>query len=335
MTVLRVLIIVLVFSVVVVAIPVQDSQAATIFEFKWGVTEIMMEFGLFYMPLGWYIPLTGKEIPVKNFKTEFGMYWHMFINALFPRFIVLEGSINPLPLLGVGLREWSPKLYKKAELAEGFNIIESLTTSNFREPWAVSFFLGNIIHFTTDKSRKADRKLLSAKSSYDTNCQPGADKKVSGKGYSGLVFSYGNRHINNNLLIKDEWLEMEAKIKGKWSKGSVDMSWSYRYGVKLHSNENIKDYMYGGFKRDHNDFNCRKFSFLKNSYIDLKASMDLDEFKFLGMEAIFGKKFPSKNSKVLFLMSIGVAYFFNSRYKDELIKIGDEFSLWITPNIIF
>lgn len=296
---------------------------ASLFRIEAGSSEITLEFSPYYMPLGWCIPLTGKPIEMINPESEAKVYSRLLLGALTPRFIVVEVSTYPMPLLGVGIRKWAPDFYDRMTLFEGFNLIESLTTSMFREPWAASLFLGNLINFTVAKKN----------SSITNNSKDRAP--YLGKGYSGLLVSYGNRHIQNNLLLVDHWLEVELKLKGEHSQADRTMSWSYRIGGRYHSHKNIFSYVYLGFKRENSDYSQYRFTLLENSFLDLSASFIPETKQFMSMQLVIGKKFPIRGTRLMPELNIGVAYYFNSRYKDALIAEDEQVELVISPMINF
>lgn len=298
-------------------------RPASIFRIEAGRSEITLEFSPYYMPLGWYLPLTSKPIEMIDPKSESEVYSKLLLGALIPRFVVLEVSTYPMPLLGVGIRKWAPDFYNKMTLFEGFNLIESLTTSMFREPWAASLFLGNLLNFTVNRKNSAITNNSSDRPPY------------LGKGYSGLLVSYGNRHIQNNLLLVDHWLEVELKLKGEHSQADRTMSWSYRVGGRYHSHENIHSYIYLGFKREHTDSKLYRFTLLENSFLDLSASFIPATTQFMSMQLVVGKKFPLRSTRLLPEINIGVAYYFNSRYKDTLIAEDEQIELVISPMISF
>jgi len=74
-------------------------------------------------------------------------------------------------------------------------------------------------------------------------------------GYSGFLFSAGNFHIKDDVLIPDVWLETECKLKGEQLSDDQTLKWSFRFGSKLHQNPEIADSFYIGIKRDIVNFN--------------------------------------------------------------------------------
>jgi hypothetical protein len=58
-------------------------------------------------------------------------------------------------------------------------------------------------------------------------------KEIKGNGYSRYLFSAGNYHIKDNLLIHDRWQEFEWKMKGDLKSQVKKLSWSLRIGAML------------------------------------------------------------------------------------------------------
>jgi hypothetical protein len=104
-------------------------------------------------------------------------------------------------------------------------------TAGFDEPWAVSLFVGNVVNFDVR-----------------------GDQRAEGKGYFGTVLSAGTTHIKDNVAIHDPWLEVEAKLKGDRRSRVKKLSWSFRVGLKLHSNPDVVDAAFLGIRRSRTDY---------------------------------------------------------------------------------
>lgn len=300
-------------------------SAATIFLKEIGNTELEMEFEMYYMPLGWYIPFTASAMEKVTLTEEYIIYKHLISNLFSPRFVVLEASTYPMPVLGLLSRKYTPGFYNSAKITKNFNLIESITSSGFKEPWAFSLFIGDIIKFARIQKDEKETSLNKKGIDYD------------GKGYSGFLFSYGNYHIKRNELIKSHWLEMEIKIKAQKSSKNQKMYMSYKLGTKLYFNKDIKSLAYIGIKRDRLDYNYYKFSFIKNSLFEFRFDFDIETGDFLELFCIIGKRFPLKQSRIVPGFNIGVVWDLKSLYLDSLEEPGAERKLTfiIRPSVRF
>jgi len=290
-----------------------------------GLTELELEFDAYYMPLDLYIPFTSeKSIPKLILKKENIIYKHLIKNFFSPKFLVLEASTYPLPLFGILSKKYTPEFYNSAKISKNFNLIESITTSGFKEPWAFSIFIGNVIKFARqnfgDKTQNKKQKI-----DYD------------GRGYSGLLLSYGNYHIKNNELIKTHWLETELKIKGSKSNKNQKMYLSYKIGSRIFFTKDIKSTIYIGLVRNRIDYNFFNFSFIKNSYNEIRVDFNIENADFIKLLLLIGKNFPLKNSKIVFELKIGILWEGSSMYTGELKDTNDNknISIIIRPNIKF
>ena len=312
--------------------------ANSLFLINIGHAAIELELAdLTYMPLSLYLPLTGEDIPTIAPKSEVDIYKHLFTHA--PRFMVLEGSTYPLPLAGIAIKKYAPDFYYQAQYKE-FNIIQSATSSLFEEPWAASFFFGNVVFFKPFEEKKY---IFNYSFTNITKEQPQPLKKqteetkITGKGYAGLLLSYGNMHIKNNSIIEDQWIESELKLIGMNSSSIFYLNWSYRIGYRYHFHPDIKNYIYMGIKRDRIDFRELAFwSLIRNSLFEIKLSYDLEEQAFRKFMFLIGKKFPFSNGKYVPELTIGFIWKITSTYSGDL-AIDDlpEWQLIVSPNFRF
>jgi hypothetical protein len=109
---------------------------------------IEYELDAYYTNIGAYIPLTDAEMKEVEVGDETLIYRELLANAFIPRFFLVEASVNPLPVLGVYIKEDHESFYDRAEITDDVNLIDALT-EGFEEPYALSFFVGNVIRFTS------------------------------------------------------------------------------------------------------------------------------------------------------------------------------------------
>ncbi len=301
--------------------PVPQPQAAgdrSLKEYLYGSTELgNVEFGweadLYYSNISLNIPLTGTPIPKVEDADELEIYTRLLANSLLPRYLLIEAAVMPMPLAGVAVNEYANHFYNSANVGKKQNVI-SWITAGFEEPWAATVFLGDMINFH----------------------KPGESKLSSNKGYMGYMFSYSNQHIKNNRLIRDNSLEAEWKLKGEKNYKDDKLSWSFRFGAKIHDNPNIANTFYVGLRRSNLDFRVTPFDFIKNSTIDFRWDISLKTGAMVRQEYIIGKRFPIKSWGVAFKLDAGVIWEDPSRYSGPL-KDPDfpNFSIVLRPNIIF
>jgi len=239
--------------------------------------EWTLEADPYYTDVGYNIPLTSKPIPTISSESEAEIYRELIQGSLIPRYMTLEASIYPVPVAATYIKSHSPWLYNNGNLgASGINVFES-AAAGFQEPYAVSAFFGNVA-----KLRR-----------------PGDTRIGNNYGYTGYLVSVGSRHIKDTTLIPDNWYELEWKIKGKMEYPGEKLSWSFRVGVKKHSNPDIVDVIYLSLARSNMGFNLPFLSWMDNAALDVKLYFSQYSGRVVREEYLAGKKYP--------LSSLGVA----------------------------
>lgn len=285
-----------------------------------GRHEASLELDPYYSCIYYTFAFTEKPIPREKVRHEALYYWHMIKKIYIPRYVLIEASAYPLPISGVYLKKYAGKFYQNAEVSKGFNLIKAIT-EGFPEPYACSLFLGNVANFIA-----------------------GEDNKVVGKGYSGLLFSFGERHIVDNIMVKDWWIETEIKLKGSDLRERHSLSWSYGIGTKFHFNNEIRDIIYLSIKRNRIDYKKPDINpfigfFIYDSTQELRLNFDLRECykgKITMASFLFGKNFPIGSGRVTLSLSLGFIYQFMSGYSGELERVIERpWSILIRPNLSF
>ncbi|MDH5611567.1 MAG: hypothetical protein OEY66_03790 [Gammaproteobacteria bacterium] len=272
------------------------------------------EFDPYYSNAGYYIPLTDSEIPEVTEDDEAKVY-HRLLKSAFtmPRFMLVEISVNPLPMLGEYLKKNHPSTYEKGELRGDLNIVQAFT-EGFEEPYALSFFFGSIIRFV---------KL-------------GEDVKTSNRGYTGYLASIGDKHIVNNTYIDDNWLELEWKTKGDQDFKNKTLSWSLRVGAKLHEHPDIIDVIYFGLRRNHFDAASNEISWFENADIDYKIELNKNTYALIQQSLFINKKWPAPFGAAKSAFEFGVGFILeNSKYSGSLQSQSDNFRLILRPSFKF
>lgn len=258
-------------------------------EFGW-------ELDPYYSNMSFSIPLTDAPIPEITDKNESAIYSQLLKNAFSPRFLLLEAAVFPMPLLGVGAKKYTTEFYNHFNVGDDdLNLMEAIT-AGFQEPYAFSLFFGDMVSFV----------------------KPGEDKVCSNKGYMGYLFSYSNQHIKHNVLIPDNNLESEWKLKGDRIFAEEKLSWSFRVGAKIHDNPDISNSIYLGFRRSNLDFSADFLSIFDNSSIDFRWDFSARNGHPLRQEYIIGKKIPIPAWRVAMKLDVGVIWEAPSSYSGRL-----------------
>jgi len=271
------------------------------------------ELGAYYSNVGIYASLTDTSIPHASDKAELDIYRDLFLSSLIPRFMVLEASVNPLPCIGLFVRNNYEVFYNDAEVSAGANLVKAVT-AGFEEPYAISLFLGDVISFT----------------------KPGQSSIIKNKGYMGYLLSYGNYHIKDNQAISDNWLELEWKVKGDKKTDDQSLSWSFRGGIKMHRHPDIRDVFYLSLRRSRIDYEGSVWSLFQNSGFEYTISFAADTFAVVENIFYVNKKWPMKKFAA-FSLDLGFILNNSNKYSGELSNQKDEgnFTILFRPNIEF
>lgn len=289
----------------------------------WGYTALLAspawaefdyELDAYYSNVSWTKGLYHQSIPeVKNLK-ELDIYKQILQDSLSPDFVLVEASINPLPIFGVYLRESQPSLYQNGS-STGFdgNLVESVT-AGFEEPYALSLFVGRVLKFSAPK---------------------GVKTVGDNKGYIGYLLSVGGHHIQQNRLVRDHWLELEWKIKGQRETDIQYLSWSFRGGAKFHSHPEISDTFKLGLRRDRIDFQKAEDDFMRDIGIDYQLDVLQRTLKPSKQTLIIDKHWPLNQGKLTITLGLGVIWQGAERYTGELAREQQKITFILRPNIKF
>lgn len=258
--------------------------------------EMVIEIDPYYSNIGYNIPLTEKPVPTITSDSETVIYRELITGSLIPRYMTLEASVYPMPVLGTYLKAHQRGLYDSAGIGDsGLNLIESLT-AGFQEPWALSAFFGNVA-----KLRR-----------------PGAVGGGENYGYSGYLLNIGAKHIRDNVLVDDDWAEFELKIKGKLDYPGRKLSWSLRGGVKAHSNSEVNDIYYLAASRNHTEIDLPYLGWLENASVEMRLHFLQRDSKPVRAELITGKKFPSPRMGIIPALNVGFVWNSPDEYSGRL-----------------
>jgi len=262
-----------------------------------GKPEIDLEFDAYYSALGLTLPFVDEGVRKGSEATESHTYLDLLSQGFLPRFMVLEWSVNPMPLAGWLIRKNFPKFYQEAQFGENSNLVEA-GTAGFEEPYALALFLGNVVDFSGG----------------------GSSLGRSRKGYLGYLASMGNYHLMNNLMIVDNWLEVEGKIKGDQKTDARKMSFSFRGGRKFHNNREILDTYYIGLRRSRIDYKKTRYSWLLSSSVEYRADFSFESLKPVRHFVLMEKNIPIPKRR--WALSLGVGYLWRGKkkYSGELAR---------------
>ena len=276
-----------------------------------------LELDPYYTALSVTVPFSSATMAAQVDRGEWQTYLDATWRALIPRFLLLEASVNPLPLAGAAIRSSSEGFYHRARVTPSFNLIESVT-SGFEEPYAFAVFLGGITDYSAGRKSRGHRR----------------------KGYVGYLASYGNYHLMEGLFVPDNWLETEAKIKGDLVTDARKMSWSFRFGAKTHHNAEVTDTAYLGLRRDRIDYQKVPLSFLLSTGIDYRIDFRQGDLKPISQFVLVEKNFPyTTRNKKTYTFSLGVGYQWQSpdKYRGGLAlkRTRPESQILFRPNLKF
>lgn len=286
-----------------------SADAAATFELLW-------DLDAYYSSLCLQFPLTHSPVPDGGKLSEAAVYRQLFSDSLRPRLLMLEASVYPLPAAGAWFKGHHPDSYDNFNVGEvgnnQLNLIDGVT-AGFQEPWALSAFTGSSMQF----SRQGHNS--------DSN-----------RGYMGYLVSWGAKHIHNNVLIDDNWWELEWKLKGERDRGDDELSWSFRLGLKTHGNRDIKDVAYLGLRRSNLDYRAPLLSLLNNSNLEMLTEVDRHSGRFLRQEITVGRKYPLPSHHVALTLDVGLIYESDDKYSGALSDPdADAFTIVFRPNIQF
>ncbi|OUR60029.1 hypothetical protein A9Q73_12565 [Bermanella sp. 47_1433_sub80_T6] len=270
------------------------------------------EFDPYYTNIAYFKTLDDSPIPELGKRSESEVYRDLFFRSYLPRFVLVEASINPLPVMGVLIKDYAEEsIYDKVTLTDDLNIVE-VATAGFEEPYALSLFLGNMV-----KYESAD------------------GSGIQSKGFMGYLASYGHWHIRKNRLVDDRWGEFEWKLKGDQVLSDRKLSWSFRFGFKIHDNPLITDEFYVAVKRERVQEHGDVYSWIQNGGVEFKYRMNKDSGATIGQQLIIDKKIPIKKKGWVVSLGIGFVRDTPRKYRGNLLIDKTETAFVLRPSITF
>lgn len=263
--------------------------------------------------------LNQSSVEHLRLEGEETIYPYLIKNFFNFRDLLIEGSVYPFPWLGAMIYENKPQWYQNAQMSPGLNLVRTLSMG-FPEPWAQSFFLGNVVNIVNSSD------------------------SVIGRGYAGVLASWGLTHIAWNRFVSSPWVELESKLKGSYQYGPKELSYSFGVGYKEHWNSDIVDLLRLSLKRSRTDKDVgRSWSIIENSFIEIRGDLDRSQaFDFWNhwktvithASGIVGKKWPVKSG--VWILDLGLSYDGSSGYKGSLaLEDAPGWTVIIRPNFEF
>jgi hypothetical protein len=270
--------------------------------------EVLTEFGAYYSSIGLYVPISDDPFPDGGRLEELDVYRQLLERSWRPNGAAFEASVYPMPILGVWLRKEYPDAYDFSP-----SLFQAVT-AGFQEPWAVSAFFGSQTKFT----------------------RPEETERGANRAYLGYLLSAGKKHIKSNVLIADDWVEAEWKMKGERIFKEQRLEWSFRAGGRYNGNRDIADTLHIGIRRSNLDFQSPFLSWLDNSRVDLLTELAVDGLSLVRQEVIFGKKYPLESRKYALELDFGLIYERASKYTGDLAPLAKTaITVVFRPNIVF
>lgn len=276
-------------------------------------TIIQFEYELdpYYSNMSWYFNFENEAIPVIKDDKEKNLYRKLLTSAALPQYMLIELSINPLPVLGTYIKKNHETFYNDTEI-ENINLIQAVT-AGFEEPYAFSLFFGSVVQYTKENQ----------------------ERKSKNKGYIGYLLSFGDQHIFNNELLDDNWYEVEWKIKGDLDFEKKALSWSLRIGGKVHEHKEIQDVLYFSVRRNHFNNVKDNWSWINNSDLEYTIELNNENGDLVQQQILVTKKWGlSRNNKQALNFGIGLIQQ-RHKYTGSLASDEEEYRLIIRSNFQF
>lgn len=269
------------------------------------------ELDPYYSNISYYQTLDNSPVPELGTRSEHQVYRDLFFRSYLPRFVLVEASVNPLPLLGVIVKDKQPDAYDSAQLSDDLNLIETMT-AGFEEPYALSLFLGNMVKYTAAN-----------------------EAQTQSKGFMGYLLSVGNLHIRQNEMVEDNWYELEWKLKGDQVLQDINLSWSFRTGIKMHDNPLITDEAYVALKRERVQRNGNVLSWEQNGGVEFVYRVDKNSGASIGQQLIIDKKVPLGKGAYVLSLGFGVVRDTRAKYKGKYEADKATTSFVVRPSFSF
>lgn len=298
---------------------------------------IETDLDLYYSSIAWIYSFRGDALEPVEPGSEGEIYRTLLSHSYLPQSVLFEASVNPMPLAGVGVREYFPDFYNDLYVTDSFNVVRAVT-AGLEEPYALSVFLGKIIVFNSPEVPEEDLEIEEEEEGdeVDEILERIRELRLQNRGYMGYLISVGNYHILLNELIEDNWIELEWKIKGERADSLRIWSWSFRTGVKLHENKDISSVGYISLARSRLDFDRSQLSLLANSGFEYIYEGRLIDGHWARQKFAIDRKWPFRSHRTAFVLKMGVLVDSPLRYNNSLRYLEENnYQIFVQPNIRF
>ncbi len=281
----------------------------------WGKHRIEFDYelDLYYSNVSAFINLDkDKNITDGTHLSERQIYTRLLQNSLKPNIFLTELSFHPMSWGGVWYRKHYPDKYTHANI-NNFNIVKAIT-AGWEEPYSISFFVGRMLVFKREDATHIGKN----------------------RAFMGLLCSIGNKTIKDNLSYKDNWINIEYKLKGTRELKEKDLDWSFRIGYRYNNSRDFTNTLYIGARRSSIDFGKSLWSLRYNSAFNTIIEVDEKLASLTKAQIVVEKKWPLHRwgESVAFGLGVGYLYYGKHRYSQRLQQEGyNAHQLILQPNL--
>ncbi len=269
------------------------------------------EVDAYYSNVSAFIDLdSGREITDGKNYEESDIYKELFYNSLSPNVFLLEASIHPMSLAGLYIRHNNEVEYDRMNIYN-INLIRAVT-AGFEEPYSFSIFLGRMMIFSKQDGERLGKN----------------------RAYAGYLITVGDYSIKDNVAYRDNWSNIEFKLKGTREKEDRDLDWSFRVGGRFHENNNFANTVFIAARRTSIDYKKSAWSLLYNSAFSAMIALNAKTYELTEAELMVEKKWPIGTHKMSFGLGVGYLYNGQNKYNGELKDEGiNNHQLLLRPNL--
>lgn len=249
---------------------------------------------------------------------EYRLYRDLLLQSLKPKTVLIELTLYPATYLASYVGQQWPDFFDRLTLTDNFNLLETLG-GGIQEPWSVSLFLGQLAPFLT----------------LDEN----EELVIAATGISGLVVTFGNCQVFDNILVPSQWGRLEWKLKGEGLPGSDEYSWDIKVGYRWYGLSAIDNTLTLFLSRTKITRQVSDWHLAENSLTELEVQVPFKSSweDFSRITLTYGKFLPLR--KWMVGVKTGIGYEYRKTYsmpeKQFSARRIPMWDLFIQPVIIF